>query len=153
MRTDRHSILIVEDDDNDVLLMRRAFAKSGVVNPLQVVNDGDAAVAYLGGEGIYADRDRFPLPVIVLLDLKLPLRSGLEVLEWVKARAGLKRLPIVMLTSSKEDADVKRAYELGANSYLVKPVSFEGLMALVKSLEVYWLLLNQPAYIADEHSG
>jgi DNA-binding response OmpR family regulator len=81
--------------------------------------------------------------VLVLLDLKLPRRSGLEVLEWIREREGLKRLPVVVLTSSKEVADVNRAYDLGANSYLVKPVSFNSLLELVKSLEVYWLILNQ----------
>jgi DNA-binding response OmpR family regulator len=84
-----------------------------------------------------------PLPVFVLLDLKLPRRTGLEVLEWVKERAGVKRIPIVVLTSSKHDSDVNRAYELGANSYLVKPVSFQGLIDLVKTLQLYWLVLNE----------
>jgi CheY-like chemotaxis protein len=136
-------ILLVEDEENDVMLLQRAFRRSGMLNPLQVVRHGDDAVAYLEGTGEYADRAKYPLPVLVLLDLKLPRRTGLEVLEWVKERAGVRKIPIVVLTSSKNDTDVDRAYELGANSYLVKPVSFETLLELVKSLELYWLVLNE----------
>jgi CheY-like chemotaxis protein len=136
-------ILVVEDDPNDLLLIQRAFGKARILNPLQSVGNGDDAVAYLAGEGPYADREQHPFPVLVLLDLKLPRRSGLEVLQWIRAQAGLKRLPVVVLTSSKEATDVNRAYDLGANSYLVKPVGFDSLLELVKSLEVYWLILNQ----------
>jgi CheY-like chemotaxis protein len=136
-------ILVVEDDPNDLLLIQRAFGKVRILNPLQSVGNGDDAVAYLAGEGPYADREQHPFPVLVLLDLKLPRRSGLEVLQWIRAQAGLKRLPVVVLTSSKEATDVNRAYDLGANSYLVKPVGFDSLLELVKSLEVYWLILNQ----------
>jgi CheY-like chemotaxis protein len=136
-------ILLVEDDENDVMLLQRAFRRSSIVNPLQIVRHGDDAVAYLEGTGEFADRQAHPLPVLVLLDLKLPRRTGLEVLQWVKERSGLKKIPIVVLTSSKNDDDVNRAYDLGANSYLVKPVSFETLIELVKSLETYWLVLNE----------
>ena len=136
-------ILLVEDEENDVMLLQRAFRRAGMVNPLQVVRHGDDAVAYLEGTGEYADRAKHPLPLLVLLDLKLPRRTGLEVLEWVKGQTGVKKIPIVVLTSSKNDSDVDRAYELGANSYLVKPVSFETLLELVKSLELYWLVLNE----------
>jgi CheY-like chemotaxis protein len=136
-------ILLVEDEENDVMLLQRAFRRSGMVNPLQVVRHGDDAVAYLEGTGEYADRAKYPLPVLVLLDLKLPRRTGLEVLEWVKERDVVRKIPIVVLTSSKNDEDVNRAYELGVNSYLVKPVSFETLLELVKSLELYWLVLNE----------
>jgi CheY-like chemotaxis protein len=136
-------ILIVEDDPNDVLLIQRAFDKARILNPRQTVENGDDAVAYLAGEGSFADRQQHPFPVLVLLDLKLPRRSGLEVLEWIRGQAGLKRLPVVVLTSSKQATDVNRAYDLGANSYLVKPVGFDSLLELVKSLEVYWLILNQ----------
>jgi len=136
-------VLLVEDDENDMLFVLRAFHKSAILNPLQVVRDGDAAVAYLEGTGEYADRKRFPLPVFVLLDLKLPRRTGLEVLRWLKEQPGLRRIPVVVLTSSNKDADVDRAYELGANSYITKPVSFETLLELVKSLQLYWLVLNE----------
>ncbi|HKS04706.1 MAG TPA: response regulator [Gemmatimonadaceae bacterium] len=136
-------VLLVEDDENDVLFVQRAFKHAGILNPLHIARHGDEAIEYLDGKGAFADRERYPLPVFVLLDLKMPRRSGLEVLEWVKDRAGLKRIPIVVLTSSKNDADVNKAYELGVNSYLVKPVSFEGLIELVKSLQLYWLVLNE----------
>ena len=143
MNVKHQPILLVEDDENDVLLIQRAFKRAAFVKPLQVVRHGDDAVAYLGGTGSFADRQQYPYPVFVLLDLKLPRRSGLEVLEWVKERAGLKRIPIVVLTSSKHDDDINRAYELGANSYIVKPVAFDTLLDLVKSLELYWLVLNE----------
>lgn len=143
MNVTSQPVLLVEDDDNDVLFVQRAFKHAGILNPLEVVRDGDQAVAYLGGTGQYEDREKHPLPVFVLLDLKMPRRSGLEVLEWVKEREGLRRIPIVVLTSSKKDSDVSKAYELGANSYLVKPVSFEGLIELTKSLQLYWLVLNE----------
>ena len=136
-------ILLVEDDENDVMLLQRAFRRSAIVNPLQVVRHGDDAVAYLEGTGEFVDRDLYPLPVLMLLDLKLPRRTGLEVLQWVKERSGLKRIPTVVLTSSKNDDDINRAYELGANSYVVKPVSYETLLELVKSLELYWLVINE----------
>ena len=137
------AILLVEDDANDVLLIRRAFAKAAITNPVHNVEDGDAAVAYLAGEGSYADRDDHPLPAVVLLDLKLPRRSGLEVLEWVRRDPGLRRLPIVVLTSSRESSDVNRAYDLGANSYLVKPVAFDALTDLVRILQGYWVAWNE----------
>ncbi len=136
------NLLLVEDDPNDVALIQRAFKKARVLNPLHVVNDGDEAVAYLSGEGEYPDRAKFPLPALMLLDLKLPRRSGHEVLAWVRQQPGLKRLPVVVLTSSSDAPDVRRAYDLGANSYLVKPVSFEGLMEMVKTLGLYWLVFN-----------
>jgi CheY-like chemotaxis protein len=141
-------VLLVEDEENDILFVQRAFKHAGILNPLEITRNGDEAVAYLQGAGKFADRTKFPLPVFVLLDLKMPRRSGLEVLAWAKEQTGLKRIPIVVLTSSKNDADVNRAYELGANSYLVKPVSFEGLIELVKSLQLDWLVLNERPAVA-----
>jgi CheY-like chemotaxis protein len=137
-------ILLVEDNEDERLLIRRAFTKARLFNPLHVVGDGDAAVAYLGGEDRYADRSRYPLPCMVLLDLKLPRRSGHEVLAWKRDQGGLlARIPVVVLTSSRESADVNRAYDLGANSYLTKPVEFAGLLEMVKSLGLYWVVLNE----------
>jgi CheY-like chemotaxis protein len=136
-------ILIVEDNDDDVALIRRAFKHCKILNPLSVVSDGDAAVAYLSGTGPYADRAEHPLPALVMLDLKLPRRSGLEVLEWMKQQPLLKRTPVVILTSSKEHRDVNRAYDLGANSYLMKPVEFDDLRAMVERLHLYWLVMNE----------
>jgi CheY-like chemotaxis protein len=137
------TVLLVEDDPDDVLLTRRAFAKAHFPTPLHVVSDGQGAIDYLGGEGEYADRGRFPLPLILLLDLKLPRRSGFEVLQWLRGQPGLRRIPVVVLTGSGQSVDVNRAYDLGANSYLVKPVRSDDLTDLVKSLNLYWLLLNE----------
>ena len=143
MNLNQSVILLAEDDPNDVLLIQRAFQKTNIANPLHVVRDGEEAVAYLSGERHYADRDSHPLPVLMLMDLKMPRKSGLEVLEWLRQQPGLKRLPVVVLTSSNQSPDVNRAYDLGANSYLVKPAGFDSLLDLVKSLDVYWLILNE----------
>jgi len=139
----RTTILLAEDDQNDVMLIKRAFSKSHVINPIACVENGEEAVAYLSGEGEYADRERYPLPFMMLLDLKLPRLSGHEVLKWLREQPGLKRLPVVVLTSSREPSDINRAYEIGANSYLVKPVVFEEFSTLLKQLQVYWLMLSE----------
>ena len=143
MRTHQGPILVVEDHADDVMLIRRAFQKAKVLCPLVVVEDGDSAVDYLQGTGNYADPHAHPLPVLVLLDLKLPRRSGLEVLEWLRQQPSLRALPVVILTSSKENADIKRAYELGANTYLSKPVEFDALLEIVKTLNLYWLVMAE----------
>ena len=135
-------ILLVEDDPDDVLLIRRAMRQARLANPVSVVGDGEAAVAYLEGRGPYADRAAHPLPALVLLDLKLPRLSGFEVLSWLRAQPGLRRLPVVVLTSSDQPVDVNRAYELGANTYMVKPGSLDRLIEIVKSVDVYWCLLS-----------
>jgi CheY-like chemotaxis protein len=143
------TVLLVEDDANDVLLTERAFEQAGLVNPLQVVSDGEQAIAYLRGEGRYADRQRHPFPILVLLDLKLPRVSGFEVLAWLRAAPDIRRLPVVVLTSSEQSPDINRAYDQGANSYLVKPVGFERLLALVKTVGLYWVVTNHgPAITA-----
>jgi CheY-like chemotaxis protein len=136
-------ILLAEDNSTDVLMIRRAFTKANMQGTLEVADDGDKAVAYLSGQGKFADRDAHPLPVLLLLDLKLPRRSGFEVLAWVRQQAELRRLPVVVLTSSEESTDINRAYDLGANSYLVKPVNFDALLEMVKGLGLYWLMLNE----------
>jgi len=144
MTGSQFNILLVEDEPNDVFLIDRAFRKCNFQQPLQVVNDGEQALAYLGGTKEYADRHKYPVPSLLLLDLKLPRRSGLEVLAWLRNREdSLKRLPVVVLTSSKQSSDVNRAYELGANSYLVKPVAFDGLLELIKALNSYWARFNE----------
>ncbi len=148
-----YTILLVEDDSNDVLLIQRAFRKSDVANPIQVVGDGEEAIAYLRGRDPYADRERTPLPVLLLLDLKLPRKSGFEVLEWLRQQPGLKRLPVVVLTSSGETPDINRAYDLGANSYLVKPVRFEGLLRMVQTLDLYWLIINEKPDLVEIELG
>ncbi len=135
-------ILLVEDDSNDILFIQRAFRRSKLENLIQVVRDGDQAFAYLSGEGDYANRNVYPLPSMILLDLKLPRRSGLEVLEWLKNQPVLKRIPVVILTSSKENIDVDRAYDIGVNSYLLKPVSYNALNEMIDTLNTFWLKLN-----------
>ncbi|MBA2848957.1 response regulator [Thermosulfuriphilus ammonigenes] len=136
-------ILLVEDDPNDVILIKRAFDRARIANPIQVAQDGEEAIAYLAGSEPYHDRSLYPLPMLVLLDLKMPRKSGFDVLAWIRAQEVLRRLPVVVLTSSKDTPDINRAYDLGANSYLVKPVAFEALIEMVKTLGLYWLILNQ----------
>ncbi len=141
---DAHSlILIVEDNADDVELIRYAFTKAGIGNPIAAVEDGAQAIAYVQGKGAYADRTNHPCPGLVLLDLKLPRRSGFEVLEAIRRDEAMRQTPVVVLTSSTQDSDIRRAYEAGANSYLVKPVSRDRLLEMVKNLKAYWIDLNQ----------
>ncbi|RMG67690.1 MAG: response regulator [Nitrospirae bacterium] len=136
-------ILLVEDDQNDVMLIKRAFNKCGLINPVYSVSNGEEAVKYLEARPPYDDRGTYPLPVLILLDLKMPRMNGFEFLKWIRSHPDFKKMIVVVLTSSKESPDVNRAYELGANSYLVKPVQFSDLMNLVKELHLYWLILNE----------
>jgi CheY-like chemotaxis protein len=138
----RYTLMVVEDDTGEVLLIQRAFEKARVVSPIQIVGDGDEAVAYLSGQGKYADRQIYPLPSLMILDLKLPRRSGFEVLQWLRAQPGLKRMPVVVLTASALISDINRAYDLGVNSYLVKPVRLEELKSMVELVYLYWLGFN-----------
>jgi CheY-like chemotaxis protein len=138
-----HCILMAEDDENDVFFMDRAFKQANILNPLQRVKDGEEAIEYLRGDSIYADRIKYPLPCLMLLDLKMPRKNGFEVINWIREQPILKRLPIVVLTSSRQDPDIVRAYESGANTYLVKPVKFEGLVEVMKALNLYWLMLSE----------
>jgi CheY-like chemotaxis protein len=142
------TILLAEDNPDDVALMRRAMRKANLASPLQVVDDGEKAIDYLAGNGVYADRKTYPLPALFMLDLKMPRKSGLEVLAWLHAQPLLQRLPVVVLTSSAQNTDVDTAYDLGANSYLVKPVSFDGLLDIVRTLCPYWLGLNEKPRLA-----
>lgn len=137
------TILLVEDNGDDALLIQRAFRKIGAASPIRVLTDGEQALAYLGGEGDYADRASHPFPALMLLDLKLPRRSGFEVLEWLRGQPGLRRLPVIVLTSSRESRDIDLAADLGANSYLVKPVHFDDLQELVRALNLYWITFNE----------
>lgn len=138
------AILLVEDNEDDVFLMRHALKWAGVANPMFVVETGAEAVDYLSGVGRYQDRKAFPLPAVVFLDLKLPLMSGHEVLAWLRAQHQLEGLPVVVLTSSNEPSDVRRSYSLGANSYLVKPLTARQLIDLAKALNWSWLKRTQP---------
>lgn len=141
-------VLVAEDDDNDIFFLERAFKQAQIINPLIRVSDGEEAIAYLRGENEYANREKHPLPQLMLLDLKMPRKNGFDVITWIRSQPGLKRLPIVVLTSSKEDPDINRAYEIGANTYLVKPVKFEGLVEMMRTLNLYWLMLaEKPNYV------
>lgn len=137
------TILLVEDDPNDAFLMERAFGKLGYGSSLKTVKDGEEAVDYLAGRGLFGDRGSHPLPGLVLLDLKLPKLSGFEVLAWMRRQPQFTNLPVGVLTSSKEKADIQRAYSLGATSYMVKPTGFDDLQSVVKTIATYWLLLNK----------
>jgi CheY-like chemotaxis protein len=137
-------VLLVEDDVSDFRLIQRAFAKIKPFVPMLRLTQGDEAVAYLSGEAPYENRSLHPVPCVLLLDIKLPRRSGFEVLEWIRAQESeLRRIPIIMLTSSGRQADVNRAYELGVNSYLVKPSNNSELEQLVSAFRTYWLELNE----------
>src|ERR1051326_5880520 len=132
-------IPLAEDDPNDLLLLERAFVKVGLSHPRQVVRDGQEVIAYLSGSAPYGDRDRYPLPGLLLLDLKMPRKTGFEVLRWLRSQPGLKRLPAGCLTALNQISDINQAYDLGANSYVVKPGRFDRLLEVVESLEVHWL--------------
>ena len=141
--TTHRAILLVEDNEDDVFLMKRALKAARVTNPLYVVEDGQEAVDYLGGAGKFADRESYPLPAVVFLDLKLPLISGHDVLAWIRRQNALESVVVIVLTSSNEASDLSRSYALGANSYLVKPPTPEQLEELAKAFKWYWLEYNQ----------
>jgi len=136
-------ILLVEDRDDDVVLIRRAFEKAGLNNPLQVTRDGSEAIAYLSGEDKFANREEFRLPWLVLLDLKMPRVSGFEVLRWIRAQSSLSRMIVLVLTSSEYIKDVDQAYKLGANSFLVKPLDFENAVQMGELIRRYWIGFNR----------
>jgi len=139
----RHAhILLVEDNRMDAELTLDAFREVRLGNTVHVAPNGQAALDYLFGRGEYADRQKYPLPDIILLDLKLPGIDGHEMLRQIRATPGLKRLPVIILTSSREEGDRALAYDTGVNSYLVKPVSFEGFLDVVRRIGEYWLTLN-----------
>ena len=138
-----NNLLLIEDDSNDVLLIKRAFERIKLDVPVSVVRDGDSAIGYLQGVEEYSDRTQHPLPSLILLDVKLPRRSGLEVLEWLRAQPHLCRIPVIALTASQEEADVDKAYEAGINSYVVKPSTFNGLSTMAQSIKRYWIQFNQ----------
>jgi CheY-like chemotaxis protein len=141
--TSAGAILLVEDNEDDVFLMRHALTSAGVSNPVFVVESGQQAIEYLSGLGPYHDRDRYPMPVIVFLDLKLPLMSGHEVLAWIRGQRQLESLLVVVLTSSNEPSDVRRSYSLGANSYLMKPLTARQLVDLAKAFSWSWMERTQ----------
>lgn len=145
-------ILLVEDNPNDVELTLRAFEKSKVSNDIVVVRDGEQAIHYLFSTGPHAGRDPAMMPEIVLLDIKLPKIDGLGVLRRMRADGRTRRLPVVMLTSSKEEKDVASSYDLGANSFVRKPVDFGEFVDAARHLGVYWLVMNEPPPVEQPNS-
>jgi CheY-like chemotaxis protein len=143
MKGESPALLVVEDDPDALVLLRRAFRKVGLQVPLHVVTDGEAALAYLAGEGSFGDRQVHPLPNIILLDLKLPKRSGLEVLEWKHRQPRLRDIPVIIVTSSEEESDRQRAAELGARHYDVKLIDSGSLLRLAKKVRRYTDLLQR----------
>jgi CheY-like chemotaxis protein len=142
---ENYSILMVEDDPNDVLFVKRALKKNGMNNPIITLSDGEEAIAYLMGAEKYSDRNQHPFPEVIILDLKMPRKGGLEVLEWLKEHPEYRVIPTIILTSSKLNEDVVRAYGLGANSYMVKPLVFDDLQRMIKTAHEYWSFCLRPS--------
>lgn len=140
-------IVLCEDNPEDAELAIRALKKNGITNSLILLKDGEELLNYIFCEGAWANRDFCKKPKLILLDLKMPKVDGLEVLRRLKSDDRTSMIPVVLLTSSKEDRDIKESYSLGVNSYIVKPVEFEGFIKAVSSLGFYWLLINQPCQI------
>lgn len=137
------AILLVEDNPSDIALTERALKRNNISNPLVVAQDGQEGVDYLFGCGAYAGRDTTQQPVLVLLDLKLPKLDGLDVLRRIRADARTRRIPVVILTSSREEQDIAAGYDLGVNSYIRKPVDFQQFTETVRQLGLYWLVINE----------
>ncbi len=137
-------ILLVEDNQDDVLLTKRAFKKSNILNELVVAKDGVEALDYLFGTGAHEGRDLSIMPVLILLDLRLPKLDGIDVLRRIRSDERTKLIPVVVLTTSKEQKDLIESYSLGANSYIRKPVDFDQFVQAVRQLGLYWVLLNEP---------
>jgi CheY-like chemotaxis protein len=142
---DHATVLLAEDNEDDALLTEIAFKKARLANPLQVVKDGVEVIAYLKGDSRFSDRVRYPFPMLLLLDLRMPKVNGFEVLSWLQAHPEITHLPVAVMTSSVDEPDMDRAYELGADSYLIKPPNAEALLALVQRLKAYWLILSEPS--------
>jgi CheY-like chemotaxis protein len=147
------SLLLVEDDPNDIFFMRSAVRTAGLTEQFHVAEDGQLALDYLAGAGIYGDRERFPLPDLILLDLKLPCVMGMDVLRWIRGQRALDLVIVIMLTSSRLECDIRGAYRAGANSYLVKPNRPQELLHLVGLIAQYWLKLNQPTAEGAAHAA
>ena len=150
--TDKFCILQVEDDRNDIFFLEHAFKAAGITHPLQVARDGQEAIEYLSGTGEFADRARYPLPCLILLDLKLPRKDGFEVLEWMQGEPNLRQLTVIVFTSSARAADVDRAYHLGANSFVVKPSQLEERVELAKLIKSYWLHHHRMPSVCQDKS-
>ena len=133
------TILIVDDDENDIFFVKRAFTEINVHCTFQMLKNGQEVIDYLSGHGEYANREKHPLPIMILMDLKMPIMDGFEVLTWLRSRPGLKVIPAVVFSSSDLPTDITRAYELGANSFMTKSVTYDGLLLKLQTLSRYWL--------------
>lgn len=149
MKTER-CVLMAEDDPNDVFLMERAFSEAGVRNPLCRVCDGQEAIEYLGGEGKFSARDKFPFPAVLLLDLKMPRKNGMDVLRWLRGTEGLRCLPVVMFSSSAHPSDIEEAYQLGVNAFVVKPAGIAQRLEFARIVKSFWLAFNELPLISAE---
>jgi CheY-like chemotaxis protein len=138
MQTGNFTVLLVENDLNDVFLVKRAFKMASLQTPLQIVTDGREAIHYLRGEGKYSDRHAHPLPKLIVMDINMPRLTGFEVLEWIKHDLLLRRIPVIIVSSSESPEDINRAYELGANAYMIKPVDYRQVEHLFASITHYW---------------
>ncbi|MGV3771546.1 MAG: response regulator [Verrucomicrobiales bacterium] len=140
-------ILVAEDDQNDVFLLERAFRRVGIDLPVHVCQDGEDTVNYLQGSGRYSDRQKFPFPRVLITDLKMPKLSGFDVLQWLNQHTECKLIPVIVLSSSKNEEDVKKAYQLGANCYFEKPGSLDDLSALVELAYKFWTTCEIPVLL------
>jgi CheY-like chemotaxis protein len=138
----RDTILLVEDDADEIHLMKKAFSKGGLNHPLQIITHGGEVIPYFEGKGAYADRVQYPLPGLMFLDLKLPGISGLYLLAWIKGNPEFRHIPVVVFTSSDDPDDLRRAYQFGANSYLIKPMAFDDFVDMLKVTGTYWISMN-----------
>lgn len=145
-----YCLLVAEDDANDVFFLKHAFQQAEIQNPLHFVYDGQEAIDYLSGTGKFSERARYPLPSLLILDLKMPRKTGMEVLKWLNEQPELRRLPVLVFTSSAHQKDVERAYDLGANAFVVKPSSISRRIELAKVIKGFWLDFNEPSLISTE---
>lgn len=144
MNLPTETILIVEDEESDILFLKRAFARAGVPNPVHAVNNGEQAIAYLQGDAPFADRKAYPFPRVIITDLKMPQMGGLQLLRWLDEHPEHRVIPTIVFTSSTAQADVNEAFKLGAGAYIVKPVEFRDLERIVKIIADYWRLSLLP---------
>lgn len=149
-KTSLFPILLVEDDENDVFFFKRAFEKAAIPHPLHVVRDGQDAIHYLAGTGDYTDRTRHPAPRLIVLDLNLPVKHGLQVLQWVRSQPNTHNAIVIVLTSSMDVLDMHEAYSFGANAYVVKPADPNELTGLVAAIRQFWLVLNAPPPVMSD---